>query len=101
MRKNGITMRSTPTSEHARFLELSQTNYNAQSWLQNWSAGGLTLAMPPRTSGASPRMRSMVFPKSIAGLNRRGIKRIEPDTLRALLILGVITEKDKYVVRVN
>ena len=45
--------------------------------------------MPPRTSGASPRMRSRVFPKSFAGLNRRGIKRIEPDTLRALLILGV------------
>ena len=38
-------MRSTPTSEHARFLELDSTIYTAQSWLPNWSAGGLTLTL--------------------------------------------------------
>lgn len=38
-------MRSTPTSEHARFLELDSTNYNAPSWLPNWSAGGLTWSL--------------------------------------------------------
>ncbi len=34
-----------PTSEHARFLEFIQTLYNARSWLPNWLAGGLTLAL--------------------------------------------------------
>ena len=42
---NALTMRSTPTSEHARFLEFTQTLCHAQSWLLNWLAGGLTLAL--------------------------------------------------------
>jgi hypothetical protein len=33
------------TREHVRFLELDSTNYIAQSWLPNWQAGWLTLAL--------------------------------------------------------
>jgi hypothetical protein len=42
-----------PTREQLRFFVVYQTFYCLQSWLPNWSAGGLTLAFgfPKESSG--------------------------------------------------